>query len=80
MDNMENINKKQEVITQYITNNYNLLDKYFKHQNAETIHRDLASSYRVIPQDRETADQNLFNNYFVKNSTYNEAMHCQHIS
>ncbi|XP_073153988.1 uncharacterized protein [Henckelia pumila] len=66
--------KEEHLIAPQIHNNNIILCESVRHQNANITHGGSVPGRRTIYRDRENAAQNLFNDYFVENPTYNEEM------
>ncbi|XP_031261141.1 uncharacterized protein LOC116119340 [Pistacia vera] len=67
MNDLEAIDVEQEAILRMRANNNLLLLHYLNQQNNQVIRRGPNPGHRVINRNRETADRNLFNDYFADN-------------
>ncbi|XP_074557036.1 uncharacterized protein LOC141813023 [Curcuma longa] len=64
----------QQLISQVISTNSQIILNYLNEENSQRMHRGSIPGHNVINRNREAADRNLFNDYFTENALYNDAM------
>ena len=74
MKNIAEINATEEVIYHAISNENMILANYFNQQNNRVTHDGSILGHVVINRDRETANHNLFVDYFADNPRYGDDM------
>ena len=72
--NITDIEASEEAIYRAISNNNMILASYFNQQNNQVTHGGSIPGHVMIYRDREIADCSLFDDYFVENPRYSDAM------
>ena len=75
-NNITEIEASEEAIYRTIANNNMILVNYFNQKNNQVTHGGSIPGHIVIYRDREISYHNLFDDYFVENSRYSNAMFC----
>ncbi|PON83488.1 hypothetical protein TorRG33x02_207600 [Trema orientale] len=74
MYDLEAVEREEEVVSRWVSNNNNHINNFLNLQNQQVTHGGLIPGHIVVNRDREVTDQNLFNDYFAENPRFNESM------
>ena len=69
---LEEWESSDAIIQQAINQNNMVIAYYVNQMDNQVIHGGSVPGHIVINHDRETADRNLFNDYFADNPRYND--------